>query len=59
MMGVITIFGESIFIFSFVVMDWPQSQLIWAHIYGGGRLNKMSKDDCESFYNHIRMNDLT
>jgi len=26
MMGAITIFGESIFVFSFVVMDWQQSQ---------------------------------
>jgi hypothetical protein len=32
MMGVITIFGKSTFIFSFVVMDWSQSQLIWVHI---------------------------
>jgi hypothetical protein len=59
MMGVITSFGKNTFIFSFVIMDWSQSQLIWVHIWGGGRQNKMSKDDCESFYNQIRMNHLT
>jgi hypothetical protein len=59
MMGAIIIFGENIFIFNFVIIDRWQSQLSWVHIWGGGRENKMSKDECESFYNQIRMNDLT
>jgi hypothetical protein len=64
MMGAITIFGESIFIFSFVIMDWWQSQLGRVHIWGGDRENKMPKDECEffttklgwiiSFHNKIR-----
>jgi hypothetical protein len=58
-MSAITIFDESIFIFSFVVMDWWQSQLSWAHSWEGGKENKMSKDECGSFYNQIRMNRLT
>jgi len=29
------------------------------HIWGGGKENKMSKDECESFYNQINMNHLT
>jgi hypothetical protein len=48
MMGAITIFVGNIFIFSFVVMDWSQSQLGWVHIWGGGREKKLSKDECES-----------
>jgi hypothetical protein len=59
MMGAIIIFGENIFIFSFVIIDWWQSQLGWVHIWGGGRENKMSKDKHESFYNQFRMNHLT
>jgi hypothetical protein len=31
-MGAIIIFGESIFIFNFVIMEWWQSQLGWVHI---------------------------
>jgi hypothetical protein len=58
-MGAITIFEKCIFIFSFVVMDWSQNQLGWVHIWGGGGENKMLKDECESFYNQIRMNHLT
>jgi hypothetical protein len=57
-MGAIIIFGESIFIFNFVIMDWWQSQLGWVHIWRGGRENKMLEDECESFYNQIRMNHL-
>jgi hypothetical protein len=49
MMGAITIFEESIFIFSFVVMDWWQSQLGWVHIWEGEIENKMSKDEREIF----------
>jgi hypothetical protein len=56
MMGAIISFGESIFIFSFVIIDWWQSQLGWVHIWGGV---KMPKDECESSYNQIRMNRLT
>ncbi len=59
MMGAITIFGESIFIFSFVIMDWWQSQLGRVHIWEGGRENKMSKDRMWIFYNQIRMHHLT
>jgi hypothetical protein len=58
-MGAIAIFEESIFIFSFVVMDWWQSQLSWVNNGEGGKENKMSKDECESCYNQIRMNHLT
>jgi hypothetical protein len=58
-MGAITIFEESIFLFSFVVMDWWQSQLSWVHNWEGGKENKMSKDECESCYSQIRMNHLT
>jgi hypothetical protein len=47
MMGAITIFGENIFISSFVVMDWWQSPLGWVYIWRGGKENKMSKDECE------------
>jgi hypothetical protein len=54
----IIIFGENIFIFSFVIIDRRQSQLGWVHIREGGRENKMSKDECEYFYNQIRMNHL-
>ncbi len=45
---------ESIFIFSFVVMDWWQSQLGWVHIWGAGKENKMSKDECEFFTAKLR-----
>jgi hypothetical protein len=58
-MGAIIIFEENIFIFSFVIIDWWQSQLGWVHIWGDGRGNKISKDECESSYNQIRMNHLT
>jgi hypothetical protein len=54
MMGAITIFGESIFIFSFVVMDWWQSQLGWVHIRGAGRENKMLKDEREFLTTKLR-----
>jgi hypothetical protein len=59
MMGAIIIFGKNIFIFSFVIIDWQQSQLGRVHIWEGGRENKMSKDECESFYNQTRMCHLT
>jgi hypothetical protein len=59
MIGAITIFEEGIFIFSFVVMDWWQSQVGWVHIWGGDRISKISKDEYEYFYNQIRMNHLT
>jgi hypothetical protein len=49
MIGAITVFGKNILIFTFVVMDWWQSQLGWVHIWGGDRENKMSKDECEFF----------
>jgi hypothetical protein len=58
-MSAISIFEENIFIFSFVVMDWWQSQLNWVHNCEGGKENKMSRDECEFFYNQIRMNHLT
>jgi hypothetical protein len=58
-MGAITIFEKCIFIFSFVVMDWWQSQLGWVHIWEGNEENKMLKDECKYFYNQIRMNHLT
>jgi hypothetical protein len=29
------------------------------HIWGGGKEKKMSKDECELFYNQIDMNQLT
>ncbi len=45
MMGAIIIFGENIFMFCFVIIDWSQSQLGWVHIWGGRRENKMSKDE--------------
>ncbi len=32
-------------LFCFVIIDWWQSQLGWVHIWGGGRENKMSKDE--------------
>jgi hypothetical protein len=35
-------------IFSYLVLWW-QSQLGWLHMCGGGRENKMSKDECEFF----------
>jgi len=58
MMGVITIFRESSFIFSLVsLITWG-----WVHIWGDNKKknkNKMSKDKQESFYNHIKMNHLT
>jgi hypothetical protein len=55
MIGATTIFRENSFIFSFVgLVIWG-----WAHIWGGGRENKMSKDECETFYKQIRMNHLT
>jgi hypothetical protein len=59
MMGAIIIFGKNIFKFSFVIIDWWQSQLNWVHIWKGGKENKMSKDECKYFYNQIRMNHLT
>jgi len=31
----------------------------WVHIWEGGIENKLSKDECEFFYNQIRMNNLT
>jgi hypothetical protein len=53
--GAITIFGENSFIFSFVgLVTWA-----WVHIWGGDRENKMSKDECESFYKQIKINHLT
>jgi hypothetical protein len=55
MLGAITIFGENSFIFRFVgLVTWG-----WVRISRGGRENKMSKDECESFYKQIRMNHLT
>jgi hypothetical protein len=55
MIGAITIFWESSFILSFVgLVIWG-----WVHIWGGGRENKMSKNECETFYQQIRMNHLT
>jgi hypothetical protein len=59
MVSAIIVFRESIFIFSFVVMDWWQCKLGQVHIWGGGKENKLSKDECESFYNQIKMNHLT
>jgi hypothetical protein len=59
MMGAIIIFEEYIFIFNFVIIYWWWSQLGWVHIWEGGRKNKMSKNECEYFYNQIRMNNLT
>jgi len=50
-MGDIIIFRESIFIFSFVIVDLWQSQLGWVHIWKDDWKNKMSKDECEYFYN--------
>jgi hypothetical protein len=41
------------------VMDWWQSQLGLVCIRRGGREYKMSKNECESFYNQIKMNHLT
>jgi hypothetical protein len=58
-MGAIIVFGKNIFICSFVIIDWWESQLRWMHIWGGGKENKMSKDECELFYNQISMNHLT
>jgi hypothetical protein len=55
MLGAITIFGENSFIFRFVgLITWGR-----LHILRGGKKNKMSKDECESFYKQIRMNHLT
>jgi len=34
-------------------------QLGSMHIWGGGKEKKMSKDECELFYNQIDMNQLT
>jgi hypothetical protein len=56
----ITDFGKTKFIFNFVgyglVIKSPGP---WVHISRGGTENKMSKDECESFYNQIKMNHLT
>jgi hypothetical protein len=55
MMGAITIFRESSFMFSLVsLITWG-----WVHIWGDNKENKMSKDERESFYNQIKMNHLT
>jgi hypothetical protein len=55
MIGAITIFGENSFIISFVgLVAWGG-----VHIWGRGRENKMSKDECKSFYKQIKMNHLT
>jgi hypothetical protein len=42
-------FWRKYFYIWFVAMNWWQSQLGWVHIWGGGRENKMSKDECEFF----------
>jgi len=53
MIGAITIFGKNSFIFNFV------SLVKGVHIWRDNRENKMSKNDCESFYIQIKMNNLT
>jgi len=59
-MGAITIVGESSFMFSFVSYGLVTKSLgVGCNIWGGGTENKLSKDDCEYFYNQIRMNHLT
>jgi hypothetical protein len=59
MMGAITIFGESSFIFSFVSCGLViKSIRVSAHLKKWRR-KKMSEDECEYFSNQIRMNHLT
>jgi hypothetical protein len=55
MIGAITIFGKNSFIFNFVSLVKGG----WVHIWRDNRENKMSKNDCESFYIQIKMNNLT
>jgi hypothetical protein len=55
MMGAITIFRESNFIFSLVsLIAWG-----WCTFEETTKKNKMSKDEQESFYSQIKMNHLT
>jgi len=59
MMSAISIFGENSFIFNFVGYG-----LVIKSLGAGAHLKrrepkKMLKDECESFYNQIRMNQLT
>jgi hypothetical protein len=58
-MGTLIIFREGSFIFSFLGL-WISDKVIWGwvHIWRGDGQNKMLKDECESFYNQIRMNNL-
>jgi hypothetical protein len=50
MMGAIIISEKSSFMFYFVCYGLMTKSLGgWVHILGGGRENKMSKDECEFF----------
>jgi hypothetical protein len=40
------------------VMDWCKSLAVGCTFEKVGRESKMSKDECDSFYNQIRMNRL-
>jgi hypothetical protein len=59
MMGAITIFGESSFMFSLGGYGLLTKSLGAGCTFDKLTKNKMSKDECESFYNQIRMNHLT
>jgi hypothetical protein len=53
MMSAITIFEKGSFKFSFVSYGLVTKSFgwDWVHIWAGGKENKMSKDECETFYN--------
>jgi hypothetical protein len=60
MTSALTIVGESNFTSSFVSYGLVTKSLgARAHFSEGDGENKMSKNECESFYNQIRMNHLT
>jgi len=60
MMGVLSIFGEGNFIFSFVGYGLVTKSLgVGCTIEEVAKEKKMSKDECESFYNQIKKNHFT